>query len=165
MFNSLQPQGLCSPWNSPGQNTAVSSLSLGDLSNPGIESMSPALQADSLPADPQVKPTNIGVSSRSLLQGIFRTQESNQSFLHCGQILYQLSYEESPLKKKVRLKLFELFYRIHFKYISPNNILTESIIKLKTKFTIVTRALALISYCNWYHQLCVCCTRKVLLSF
>ena len=57
-----------------------------------------------------------------------------------------LPTEESPLKKKVRLKLFELFYRIHFKYTSPNNILTESIIKLKTKFTIVTRALALISY-------------------
>ena len=26
--NSLQPHGLCSPWNSPGQNTGVGSLSL-----------------------------------------------------------------------------------------------------------------------------------------
>ena len=26
--NSLQPQGLYSPWNSPGQNTEVGSLSL-----------------------------------------------------------------------------------------------------------------------------------------
>ena len=36
------------------------------------------------------------VGSLSLLQGIFLTQESNQSFLHCRQILYQLSYQGSP---------------------------------------------------------------------
>ena len=41
---SLQPHGLYSPWNSPGQNTF---LSPGDLPNPGIEPGSPALQADS----------------------------------------------------------------------------------------------------------------------
>ena len=37
------------------QNTGVGSLSLlqGKLPNPGIESRSPALQADSLPAEPQ----------------------------------------------------------------------------------------------------------------
>ena len=46
------------PWNSPGQNTGVGSL--------------------------------------SLLQGIFPTQESNQGLQHCRQILYQLSYQESP---------------------------------------------------------------------
>ena len=32
-------------------------LSPGDLPNPGIELRSPALQADSLPAEPQGKPT------------------------------------------------------------------------------------------------------------
>ena len=38
MPDSLQPHGLYSPWNSPGQNTGVCSLSLpGDLPNPGIE--------------------------------------------------------------------------------------------------------------------------------
>ena len=37
-----------------------------------------------------------GVASFSLLQGIFPTQESNQGFLHCRQILYQLSYQGSP---------------------------------------------------------------------
>ena len=31
-----------------------------------------------------------------LLQGIFLTQESNRDLLHCRQILYQLSYQESP---------------------------------------------------------------------
>ena len=57
--DSLQPHGLCSPWNSPGQNTGVGSVSPspGDLPNPGIESRSPALQADSLPAEPPGKPT------------------------------------------------------------------------------------------------------------
>ena len=34
---------------------------------------SPALQADSLPAEPQGKPKNTGVGSLSLLQGIFLT--------------------------------------------------------------------------------------------
>ena len=32
----------------------------------------------------------------SLLQGIFPTQELNQGFLYCRQILYQLSYKGSP---------------------------------------------------------------------
>ena len=60
MSNSLRPQGLYSPWNSPGQNTEV--------------------------------------GSHSLLQGIFPIQESNQGFLHCRWILYQLSYQGSPNK-------------------------------------------------------------------
>ena len=33
---------------------------------------------------------NTGVGSRSLLQGIFPTQESNQGLLHYRQILHQL---------------------------------------------------------------------------
>ena len=40
---------------------------------------------------------NTGVGSLSFLQGIFPTQGSNPGFLHCRQILYQLSYEGSPL--------------------------------------------------------------------
>ena len=39
---------------------------------------SPALQADSLPAEPQGKPKNTGVGSLSLLQRIFPTQELNR---------------------------------------------------------------------------------------
>ena len=49
-LESLQPHGLDSPWNSPDQDTGVSSL--------------------------------------SLLQGIFLTQGSNLGLLHCRQILY-----------------------------------------------------------------------------
>ena len=67
----------------------------GDLPNPGIEPSSPAFQADSLPAEPQGKPKNIGVGSLSLLQRIFPTQESNKGLLHCRWILYQLSYQGS----------------------------------------------------------------------
>ena len=44
-----------------------------------------ALQADSLPADPQGKPKNTGVGTLYFLQGIFPTQESNQGLLHCRQ--------------------------------------------------------------------------------
>ena len=56
------PHGLYSPWNSPGHNTGVGSL--------------------------------------SLLQGIFPTQGSKPGLLHCRRILYQLSHQGSPEKKK-----------------------------------------------------------------
>ena len=48
----------------------------GDLLDPGIEPKSPALQADSLPIEPQGKLKNTGVGRVSLLQQIVRTQES-----------------------------------------------------------------------------------------
>ena len=58
MSYSLQPHGLNSPWNSPGQNTGVGSLSLlqGNLPGPGIKLRSPILRANSLQAEPQGKP-------------------------------------------------------------------------------------------------------------
>ena len=68
----------------------------GDLPNSGIEPRSPTLQADSLPAEPPGKSKNTGVGSLSLLQWIFLSWELNQGFLHCRQILYQLSYQGSP---------------------------------------------------------------------
>ena len=58
VYDSLRPHGLYSPWNSPGQNTGLSSL--------------------------------------SLLQGIFPIQGSNPGLPHCRQILYQLSHKGSP---------------------------------------------------------------------
>ena len=93
MSNSLWSHGLYSPWNSPGQNSRVGSLSLLQRIfptqglNPGLET----LQVDSLPAEPPGKPKKTGVGSLSLLQGIFQTQASNQGLLHYRQILYQLS--------------------------------------------------------------------------
>ena len=82
LSNSLQPHGLYSPWNSPGQNTGVGSLSLlrgiflTQRLNPDLP-----LQADYLPAEPQGKPKNTRVGSLSLLQQIFPTQESNLGFV------------------------------------------------------------------------------------
>ena len=58
-YNSLQPHGLYSPWNSLCQNTGVGNL--------------------------------------SLLLEIFPTQGSNPGLLHCRWILYQLSYQGSPI--------------------------------------------------------------------
>ena len=40
---------------------------------------------------------NIGVGCHFLLQRIFPTQGSNPGLLHYRQILYQLSYQKSPL--------------------------------------------------------------------
>ena len=54
------------------------------------------MRADSLPSKPPGKPKNTGVSSLSLLQGIFLTQESNWGLLHCRRIFYQLSYQGTP---------------------------------------------------------------------
>ena len=83
---------------SPGKNTGVGChASPGHLPDLGTEPRSPTLQADSLPSEPAGKPMNTGVGSLSLLQGIFLTQESNQGFLHCSWILYQLSYQGSPV--------------------------------------------------------------------
>jgi len=54
------------PWNSPGQNTGVGSLSLlqGIFPNPEIELKSLVLQVDSLSAEPPGKPKGISGSSK-----------------------------------------------------------------------------------------------------
>ena len=41
------------------------------------------------------------MGSIALIQGILLTKESNQ-ILHCRQILYQLSYEGSPIYKETK---------------------------------------------------------------
>ena len=64
-----------------------------------MEPRSPTLQVDSLPAEPPGKPQNTRVGSLSLLQWTFPTQELNQGLLHWRWILYQLSYQGSPLRK------------------------------------------------------------------
>ena len=67
----------------------------GELSNPGVEPMSSVLWADSLLAEPPWKRKYTGLSSLSLLHGIFPAQESNWGPLHCRWIPYQLSYQGS----------------------------------------------------------------------
>ena len=53
-----------------------------DLPNAGIEPTSPALQVDSLPAEPPGKPKNTGVGSLTLLQQVFPTQELTRGLLY-----------------------------------------------------------------------------------
>ena len=57
---------------------------------------------------------NTGVSSHSLLQGIFPTQGWNLGLLHCRQILYCLSYQRSPCP---RLFQFVFLFNYLFFYI------------------------------------------------
>ena len=85
MSDSLRPHGLYSPWNSPGQNTGVGSLSLlqGIIptqgSNPGLLHCGRLLYQLSHKGSPRI----LEWVSLSLLQRIFLTQESNQGLLHC----------------------------------------------------------------------------------
>ena len=67
-----------------------------DLSNPGIELRSPALQVDSLPSEPPGNSKNTGVGSLSLLQGILPTQESNWGLLHYRQSLLPAELPGKP---------------------------------------------------------------------
>ena len=87
------PHGLYSPWNSPGQNTAVGSLSLlqgifpTQGSNPGLLQCRRILYQLSHKGSPRI----LQWVAYPFLQGIFLTHEWNQGLLHCRQILYQLS--------------------------------------------------------------------------
>ena len=74
-------------------------------SNPGP----PALWVDSSPAEPQGmpkpqgKPKDTRVGSLFLLQQSFLTQELNRGLLYCRWILYQLSYQGSPVSPNSNL--------------------------------------------------------------
>ena len=59
--------------------------------------MSDSLQPHGLYSPWNYLGQNTGVGSLSLLQWIFPTQESNWVLLHCRWILYQLSYQGSPV--------------------------------------------------------------------
>ena len=69
--DSLQPYGLYSPWNSPGQDTGVGSLSLLQGIFP-TQGLNPVLQADSLPSEPQGKPNMIEVLVNATMTIIFQ---------------------------------------------------------------------------------------------
>ena len=68
---------------------------------------------DSLPSEPPGKPKNTGMGSLSLLQGNFLTQESNWGLLHCRKILYQLSYQGSPIiGRYVSIAILNLVFQL-----------------------------------------------------
>ena len=62
----------------------------GDLPNPGTEPRSFRFAGNSFLSEPPEKRKTTGVGSLSSLQGNCPNQESNQAFLHCRWILYQL---------------------------------------------------------------------------
>ena len=96
MSDSLLPQTIQSMgFSRPEHWSGQPFPSPGDLPDPGIKPRSPALQADSLPAEPPGKPKNTGVGILSHFQGIFPTQEMNWGLPHCRRILYQLSRQGS----------------------------------------------------------------------
>ena len=86
LSNSLRPPWTNRPWNSPGQNTGVGSLSL-------LQGIFPTqvshIVGGFFTSEPSGKSKNIGVGRLSLLQGIFLTLRSNWGLLHCRQTLYQ----------------------------------------------------------------------------
>ena len=88
----------CNPWNSPGQNTRVGSLSLlqGILptqgSNPGLLHCRAILYQLSHKGSPRI----LEWVAYPFSSGSSRPKNSNQGLLHCRQILYQLNYQGSP---------------------------------------------------------------------
>ena len=82
--HGLLPARLLCPWDSPGENTGVGSLSL-------LQGIFPT--QGSHPSLLHCRQILYHLSHQgSLLQRIFSTQESNQGFLHCRKIIYRLSY-------------------------------------------------------------------------
>ena len=111
------------PWNSPGQNTGVGNHSLfqGIFPTQGLNPGLPALQADSLLAEPPGKPKNTGMSSLSLLQRIFPTQELNLGLWHCSGLAVAIPFlgEWCPLLKRLSdlLSLIETLIQSFYKVI------------------------------------------------
>ena len=95
MSESLQTRGLYSPWNFPGQNTEVISISLllGIFPTQGLNPGLPHCRWILYQMSHQGSSRILG--SLSLLQWIFPTQESIWGLLHWRWILYQLSYQKT----------------------------------------------------------------------
>ena len=95
--HSLRPHGLNSLWNSPSQNTGVSSPFL-------LQRIFPTqvfhIAGGFFISWATREAQEYWSGSLSLLQRIFPTREPNWGLLHFRWILYQLSYEGSPLVLK-----------------------------------------------------------------
>ena len=103
MSDSLQSHGLYSPWNSRGQNTGVGSLFLLQGSNSGIESMSPALQADTLPAESQEKAMrNAGLDEAQAGIKIARRNINNLRYADDTILMAESEEEMKSLLMKVK---------------------------------------------------------------
>ena len=102
-----------SPWNSPGQNTGVGSLSLLQGIFPTQGSNPDLLHCRQILYQLSYKGSlRILEWIAYLFQGICRIQESNQGLLHCTQILYQLNYQGSPISYQESPQILYLY--LHF---------------------------------------------------
>ena len=96
--NILQPHGLYSPWNSPGQNTGMVAFPFSrESSKPRCWTPVSHIAGGCFTSWATREVQEYWLGGLALLQGIFLTQESNQGLLHCKQIVYQLSYQGIPL--------------------------------------------------------------------
>ena len=97
--DSLGPPGLYSPWNSPGQNIGLGSLSLLQVVFPTQESNQGLLYCRWIlnQLSYQGSPKNTGVGCDFFLQGIFPTQGLNPHLLHFMGILYYQSHQGSQI--------------------------------------------------------------------
>ena len=95
-----RPRELYSPWNSPGQNIRVGSLSLlqGVFSTQGSDPGLPHCRWILYQLRHR-EAQEYWSGSLSLLQEIFTTQELNWGLLHCRQIFYQLNYIREAQRK------------------------------------------------------------------
>ena len=80
----------------------------GLLNQHELISKSASLKMKVLVVSDSVWPHKLGVGSHSLFWGIFPIQGLNLGLLHCGQILYRLSHQRSPLKPQCKLILSQL---------------------------------------------------------
>ena len=125
-LDSLGPPGPYSPWNSPGQNTGVGSLSF-------LQGIFPTIGLN--PSLPPYRPILYQLSHKGsprILEWVaypfsirfFPTQESNQGLLHCRQTLYQLNYQGNTnnilSEKELHFQKKKLVRRIGLFYIFEN---------------------------------------------
>ena len=110
LSHSLRPHGLYSPWNSPGQNTVVGSLSIlqgffpSQGSNPGLPQCRRILYQLSHKGSPRT-PEWVAYS---FARAPSPQRNGTRGLLHCRQILYQLSYQGSPLSHLFTFKMVNL---------------------------------------------------------
>ena len=152
MTDSLRSHGLYSPWNSPGQNTRMGSLSLlqGILPTQGLNS-GLHIAGRFFTAEPQEKLKDTGVGNLSLLQQVFPTQELNWGLLCCRQILYQLGYQESqPFKTSGYL-------HFHLRSLAPFNVfqMATTVSASNPNWKYPYTALSNRTFCNNGNTLCL----------
>ena len=94
--NSLRPHGLYSPWNSPGQNTDVGSLSLLQGIFPGLNPDLPHCRWILYQLSHKGSPRILEWVAYAFSRGSSRLRNLTRVSCICRQLLYQLSYEGSP---------------------------------------------------------------------